>query len=147
MIGVCIPYTNLSWEQQNWDYLLSNFKPDVIYVWGDENIKLPNTNVLGKSLIVRSWAKLPQDIPFVFLSPSHAHRMPGVIPLIEFEHPTNAIYIVGTNNLFADETNFESGKLPEHKVFIPTDTKDDMFNWTAMTVALYDRRIKKWLTR
>jgi hypothetical protein len=142
---VCIPYSNNESEQKNFDYILSNFSVDELFVLAEENETLPNTNIMGKGTKILSYKELPQDIPHVLLAPEDGRYVQGNISIYKFNHPEDAIYIVGSNNYFVDLEDFE--KFPEHLVYIPTDTHDEMFNWSALGVILYDKRLKQWQTR
>lgn len=145
MIAVCIPYSGSENDQKNFDYILSNFSVDKIYVYAEEGQELPGTNVMGKGDKITSYSDLPQDIPHILLAPFNGRYIQGKEALYTFKHPKEAVYIVGNNSHFITLEDF--GKSPEHLVYIPTDTNDEMFNWSALGVTLYDRRLKEWQTR
>ena len=138
---VCIPYTSIESEQMGWDYLLSNFQPDEIFILAKPGQELPATNVFGKGTLIHSYKELPEDHDLVLLAPKEGTYIQGDRPIFSFVHPKYPIYIVGENHKIIHPDEFEGRKI-DYKVYIPTDTKDEMFNWTAMTVILYDRKIK-----
>lgn len=140
---VCIPFTTREHEQTNWDYLLSNFKVDEVFIIGKKGDELPSTNVYGKGTFITSYSELPKEGTVILLAPNEGTYLKGTQNILDFVHPENAIYIVGPNHRILDESDFE-GCTIEYKVYIPNDTKDEMFNWSAMTVMLYDRKIKAY---
>ena len=137
---VCIPYTNDEHEQNQWDYVLSNFKPDEIFILNPEEKELPKTNVFGKGRIIKSLEEL-KEYNIIFLAPEHGRYIQGKTNIFDLKHPENAAYVVGSNHVYPTTDNYFD-KYIKHYVFIPTDTKDDMYNWVAMAIILYDRKLK-----
>lgn len=134
---VCIPQPLYELEVNHWDYLFNTFLVDRIYVVGD---KLPKTKVLGNATLIRSYKELPQDETHVLLAPPNGEYVSGNESLKDFQHPTDCIYIVGANDALLNLSEFE--KEPEHLVFIEGDDVADLYNYLALGITLYDRKVK-----
>lgn len=141
MVSICIPYINRASEQTNWDYLLSNFQVDKIFIKGKDGDEVYHSNVFGQGEFITEYSQLPKNTTKVLLNPDNAKYLKGEFNLIDFSHPEDVVYIVGPNNVPLSLEDFEDCDL-DYIVFIPTDTKDDMFNWVAAVVTLYDRKVK-----
>lgn len=119
-----------------WDFVLCNFEPNEIYILGDKD-NATISNPLKKAKWIKSYDELP-DLPLVIMAPKHGRYFKGRIPLKEFEHPMDAIYIFGSDsNVMQDE--FKKANYP---VYIETDTNDDMYSFVAYAVMMHDRKMK-----
>lgn len=143
MLKVCIPYTNYAREQNDFDYLLSNFQVDEIFVICPNGEPLPDaSNVVGQGTRIEYMYDLPQDYTHVLLTPQNGYEYKGNESLVSFVHPAgDVVYIVGSNHVHTT-SDLEFGKDPDHLVYIPTDTADNMFNYVALAICLYDRKVK-----
>jgi hypothetical protein len=140
MIYVCFAYTEREAWQQQWEYLLSHFKPDAVYVYGAAGRPAMIGTVLGSAIPITSTSELPGDASLVLLSSTNALNVPGDRSLVTFAHPLNAIYYLGSDSQHLEAEAFD-GRQPDHKVYVPTDSADQMYSFVALAVALYDRRI------
>ena len=124
-------------DAQSWDqlsYALLHFKPATVYAFNEAG-----GSVFAAATLITSLDEVPGTL--VLLAPTNSVHYPGTVPLDTFEHPESATYVFGPN---------DENLLPEHvgsatldaRVHIPTDTDDQMWNWTALAVTLYDRRVK-----
>lgn len=125
MHGVCIHLTDPQSEIQ-WDYVVSHFKPDSVIVLG-------SYEPTGKPL---RDARRDLDVPGerIILAPKAGRFISGEIPLNEFEHPEDALYIFGPDNGHLSDLEYD------HAVYIPTDTHDEMYSWVAGAITLWHRR-------
>lgn len=122
-------------EENSWDYVLSNFKSDEVWVMGSYAC---TNNILRDAPRASTFEDLPKG-EIVLLSPSTSRNFTPTIDLPEFLHPENAIYVFGPDNLHL--TNEDVGKRQiDHIVRIPTDTKDEMFGYAAYVAVMWDRR-------
>ena len=143
--SICIVYDNSQVGEMFWDYLHSHFQNTLdgpLYLLGD-----PDAHVGMRSAVLIDTA---DDLPptggigepkFVVLAPAAGRYVQGDESLATFIHPQNAIYLVGSNSRHLSEDDLGS-RVPDHKVFIPTDTNDEMFAQGAAIVTLWDRRAK-----
>ena len=136
MFSVAFKYNSNLTLMNQWDYVLSNFKPDKVYIVGDID-KATLSNPLKQAVLIDNVNELP-DKPLVILSPSHARKHKGIVPLDKFIHPENAIYYFGSDS----EIMLNEFKVESIPVFIPTDTTDDMYSFVAYSVVNWDRRMK-----
>lgn len=139
MIYVCFAYTeNENWRQQ-WEYVLSHFKVDGIYVHGVDGRSTMIGKVLSEAVPIASTSELPADASLVLLAPTNGLNVQGDQALDGFVHPTDAIYYVGSDSHHLEAEAFDDRE-PDHKVYVPTDSADQMYSFVALAVALYDRR-------
>ena len=132
---VCIHPTNQS-QLAQWDFALSNFVPDVLYVVRQEGFEPESrSNVFRDAEFCSSVLDVPGR--HVVLAPESGRYVQGEQSLFDFEHPADATYVFGADNRHLDEV-VEGSDL----VFIPTDTIHEMFSWVAYGVVMWDRRLK-----
>lgn len=141
MVSFCLAYTRDDREQYNWDYVLSNFQVDQIYVYGPPGMDLLHNNVFKKAILIQTVDQLPTTFPLIALSPITGRHVKGSESLITFSHPREAIYLTGPDNLNLSSDQL-GNRIPDHAVYIPTSTHDEMCSFVAAAVALYDRRVK-----
>lgn len=141
-IDVCITYTNNNTFQSQWDYVLSHFVPNTIYVIGaPKKDVFEGNNVFKTAKHIKTAEKLPKNKPLVLMAPINGRYIKGTKSLVSFTHPKNATYLFGPDNMHLSEDHMGSRK-PDYKVYIPADTKDDMYSFMAAAITFYDRRIK-----
>ena len=124
MLGLAITLSTPQSEMQ-WEFIVSHFCPDRVELLGD----VPAT---GKEFLKHT-AELPADTVRVFMSPPNAAKVPGTVPLNEFEHPENALYIFGSDNRHTEEME------ADHYVYIPSKFHPEMYSWVAGAITLWDR--------
>ena len=141
-VSVCLPLPPTSHLQKQWDFALSNFVPDALYVLGDE-ADAPATNVFSRlnATYIDTAEALP-DLPLVALAPEHGKYIAGTEPLSAFSHPDSAIYLFGGDHVFLS-SDLLGKREPTSTVFIKTASKDDMFAHVAYAVTMWDRRMKR----
>lgn len=141
MYSVCLCLPSKPELQKQWDFVLSNFPPDVLYVIGDE-ANAPPTNVFSKqgATYIDTAEGLP-DLPLVILAPPHGKYIHGEISLTEFDHPEDVIYLFGPDHLFLSSDQLGE-RQPDQTVFIPTASTDDMYGHVAYAVTVWDRMVK-----
>lgn len=138
--SVCIPLPSTNELQKHWDFALSNFAPEALYVIGDEG-QAPSTNVFAR--LNASYLDTAEQLPvapLIVLAPAHGHYVAGEVSLAELEHPEGAIYLFGPDNLPLSSDHL--GIRESRRVFIPTDSTDDMYSYAAYAVTMWDRVIK-----
>lgn len=138
MVSVVFTATAVANFQQQWEYVLSNFKPDVIYVHGTANL---SGKVLAQAVKISGPEELPADLPLVLLAPTSGLNIQGDEPLSTFKHPEDAIYWFGSDAHHIDSEIF-SVREPDHKVYVETDTNDQMYSFATYAVVAWDRRVK-----
>lgn len=140
-MDVCIPLPHNGQYQDQWDYVLSNFNINSLYVIGDVK-DAPRTNVFAKlnATYIDSAADLP-DVPLVVLAAFDGRQIRGDIDLADFKHPDDAVYLFGGDVEWLTHDQL-GGRVPDHLVFINTDTHDDMWSWVTYAVVAWDRMMK-----
>lgn len=143
MFAVCTPLPTNGRYQDQWDYVLSNFTPDALFVIGDKK-NAPKTNVFSRKMnatYIETAEELPADLPLVVLAADNGRVVTGDIDLSGFEHPENAVYLFGgdTEWLHSDQLG---DREPDYCVYIDTDTHDDMWSWVTYAVVAWDRMMK-----
>lgn len=128
--------------QKMWDYLLSHYVPNVLYLITTlTKEELRHNNVMKSAIIIDDVNKIPDDISLILMAPKDGRFIQGHISITDFEHPTEAIYMFGPDNNNLDMSIFVSRK-PNEYVYIPTETHHEMYAVTAATITLYDRMVK-----
>ena len=130
-MNISVIWPQNAYDENQFDYVLSNFKSDKVYVLGDFQC---THNVLRDAPRISSSEEIEENFPIVLLAPSSMRNYKPTIQLQDFEHPPDAIYVFGPNNL-----NLE-GFEPDYIVEIPTDTDDEMFNYVSYAVTMWHRR-------
>lgn len=136
MISVVITATG---SQAHWDFIVCNFKPDKIYVYGDPTAL--SSSVLSQATPLQKPEDLPYNHSLIVLAPTNGTNIQGDESLETFTHPENAIYWFGSDANHIEAEVF-SARTPDHVVFIPTDTNDQMYAAAAYGVVMWDRKVK-----
>lgn len=138
-VAVCIPLPKDGNAQMQWDFVLSNFAVDTLYVIGDE-ADAPVSNVFSgmNATYIASAEGLPA-VTLIVLAADNGKYVQGTTSLVGFSHPEDVIYLFGGDSAFLSEDELGS-RVPDDVVFIPTDSKDDMWSWSAFAVVMWDRR-------
>lgn len=121
-------------EENQWDYVLSNLKPDETYVLGPYQC---TNNVLRDAPRLETLEDAP-DVPIIILAPLTSRQFVPEISILDFEHPEDALYVFGPNNehLMPEDV----GGREYTALNIPTDTTDEMFNYSAYLITAWERR-------
>ena len=137
MYDVCLVSESGShWEQQ-WSYLLSHFTPRNIYIVGNELERA--VKPFSHYIHVASAQSVPSEL--VLLAPQSGRYVQGTESLVTFEHPEDCCCMFGNDHTNMSE-DFLGPRVPDHCVYIPTDTNDQMYSFMAGAITLYDRLIK-----
>lgn len=135
-VAVCLPLPGDGRYQMQWDYILSSFPPDTLYVVGDE-ADAPGTNVFSRlnAVYVNHLSELPPTT-LVVLAQKNGRYVQGNESLVGFRHPDDVTYYFGHDTRWVDE---EALGTPDHLVYIPTATDDDLWSWQAYAITIWDR--------
>lgn len=144
MISVCFRYNSNQTFMNQWDYVVCNFKPDRIFVYHDEDTEPFISNPLKEATFIKSISELPNDSTLVIFNPENGRTIQGEQSLFDYVHPENAIYYYGSDSETMQIEDFEGKEYD--KVFIPTDTVDNMYSFVAYATTMHDRRLKEWLS-
>ncbi len=144
MLSICLPLPRDGQYQTQWDYILSSFPPDALYVIGDE-ADAPTTNVFATlaATYIADGSELPAG-KLIVLAADNGRYIIGDENLTTFIHPPSLldpIYLFGHDTRWLDDEVL-GGRVPDHKVFIPTATTDDLWSWQAYSIVAWDRRMK-----
>jgi hypothetical protein len=139
--SVCMFFPQNEKEQNQWDYILSHWEPSQIYLIGAEGHDL--RSVFKNAIKISGLRSLP-SIPLAMTAPKLGRFIKGEESIYDFNHPQECIYFFGPNNknLTLEDDEIE-GVIPNHLIYVPVDTNDEMYNWTAGAIVLYDRYLKK----
>jgi hypothetical protein len=138
MIAVAFHFTEDENTIKQWEYVLSHFEADYLYCVGGQP---PVSDVLSKAACIQSGDELPLDIPVILLAPINGLYVQGNVSLVDFDHPEDACYWFGSDFLHFDP-ELLGGRQPDHTVYVPVDTKDQMFSHVVWAVVAWDRRQK-----
>jgi predicted class III extradiol MEMO1 family dioxygenase len=121
--------------------VLAHFKPDQVFLLG--GLERPE---FKKYLGVRNAEEIDTadslpDLPLVVFAPPSGRVHKGEVALRDFDHSKfeDAIYLFGPDHKILDE-NFMGSREPTIKVYIETDSKDEMYSHVAAAIALYGRK-------
>lgn len=126
-------------SQPDWDFILCNFAPDVIFVHGDAG-EIDST-VLGQCQSINGPEDLPLGVSLVLLAPDNGAYLQGDESLAGFVHPENVAYWFGSDSNHIQAEVFNN-RAPDHIVYIPTDSIDQMYAAASWAVVSWDRRSK-----
>jgi len=135
MVGVCIQANSNESLMNQWDYILCNFKPDVIYVLGEYNHQ---SNVFKNAVAISSLEEIHHKL--VVLAPKHGRHIQGTISLDDYKHQEDCVYFFGSDSRTPTTDMFEG--IDADYIYIETDTTDDMYSFTSYAVVAWDRRMK-----
>lgn len=124
---VCIVIPEREEYQHIWNYSLLNFPPNRIILLGDLD-KWQHTKVIRRAELIQSLDELP-EAPVVLV-----HRSAGATALDQFSHPEGATYVFGSDDAILD-ISIE----PDHNLYIPTGSDDEMFAGVAYAVTAWDQ--------
>lgn len=137
--SVCLIRPVLDKEYLNqWDYALTNFPPDELFVVG--NLGDYTSKIVGRAILLDSVADLPLK-PLILMAPANGMNIAGDWSLVNFNHPAEAVYLFGSDTGFLSEVDLD-GRAVDYKVYIPTASDDEMYSFMAAAVTLYDRLVK-----
>lgn len=136
MFDVCLIADTGRWEDQ-WSYVLSHWSARNIYILGEVNTAV---KPFREAIFIDSCEELP-NIPIVALQADNARFVPGTVPLPNFTHPDECVYLFGNDHTHLCDDQLGT-RVPEHVVFIPSDTHDEMYSWIAGAIAFYDRAVR-----
>ena len=136
MFGICFSFDIDLMVREYWSYIFEHF--EIIDIWElnrpsniDSNYYIP--------IAIYSVSDLPTDSSIVIASHKNAKYLQGTIPLVDFIHPTNAIYIFGSdaNNLYPEMFK----DMTYQTVYIP-GSSNEMHSFQAGAMFMYDRMVK-----
>lgn len=136
--GICWRYDNRPEIQNQWEFVLSNFGVTADRAW-----------VRGAPPDWRSYLDAPKiekvdeiagDRSFVLLAHPEA-KLPGLISLVNFVHPADAVYIFGADNVILTAKDDLGSAVLEDRVYIPT-VQHESYSYVAAAMTLYDRLAK-----
>ena len=136
MLAVVAQSTTWTVRLQQWEYALSNFRPDVFYVDGD--VSRWSRHVSPSP--VPDLGELPGEL--VLFAPRSGRNIAGEESLLDLQHAETATWWFGDDHSNVEPERFESRR-PDRLVYIPTDSNDQMYSWVAFAVAAWDRRMKR----
>ena len=140
MIGVVLHLPESEDAARQWEYALCHFAPDVIYLVGSER---PEGFVYQNVVLIDDSSDLPPSSTLVLLAPLTGRIVQGDVSLADFVHPADAIYWFGPNIAeHMDPSVYMASRAPDHVVYVPTDSDDQMYAWTVYAVVAWDRRAK-----
>lgn len=134
MINVVLTLSN-AYSENQWDYILSNFAADNIYLL---NGMEPTGKLLQAATRITTVDELP-EIPLILLAPLQGRYIQGDESLVDFVHPADATYLFGSDKAHMEQELLGT-RVPDHKVYVPTDDNTEMYSWTAYTSVVWDRR-------
>jgi len=136
VLSACF-HSGRAWEQNQWSFLFSNFGVvDIFEVGRDAN----HSKIYQTTTPLAELRDLTVSRSSVLMQPKTARYIPGLVSLVDFTHPDDAIYIFGHSHENISAEDFD--KPPAHIVYIPTDAHE-MYGHVAGYITLYDRMSKR----
>lgn len=139
MLGVVLHTAFSESDLRQWEYVLSHFQPDVLYIVGPE---VPEGFVYQSAMLIADSSDLPAELSLVLLAPLSGRIVAGETSLADFEHPTDVLYWFGPDLTEHMDPDVYLPRPADHTVYVPTDTNDQMFAHVACAVVMWDRRCK-----
>lgn len=137
MLGVCfVSPRNDEWRDQ-WDYVLSHWQPDRVWVVG----QLWKSNSLLNAGIVDTIDELPDIAPKYITAPDIGRYIQGETSLAQFEHPDDCIYIFGPDDNYLRPDEIDMTRIAG-TIHISVPGNPDMYSFVSAAVVLYDRALK-----
>jgi hypothetical protein len=81
----------------------------------------------------------PGGFPLVLVQPADGQYLQGEIPLPDFTHPEDCVYLFGSSDALLQELP----RTPFAKVYIPSLPTWEMYSHQAGAIVLYDRFVKR----
>ena len=109
------------------NYVLSSFAPDVsgLYVIKRSEYDTPRGTPLSDAIYIANAEELPAGALVVFAA-DNGRFIQGATNIKDFRFPADAIYMVGADNGNLNVEDHFGSRTIDHKVFIPTDSTDEM---------------------
>lgn len=138
MFDICITLSKQPLLANQWSYVLSHWNIGNIYLIGENNYS--DLHHLRDGIPINNAEELPNK-ELIVLAPKDGRYVKGNESLVTFSHPKECIYLFGPDHTQLSE---ELGKnKPTHTVYIPTDSKHEMYAHVCAAVTLYDRKLKE----
>lgn len=146
MLGVCFCFYKLSSLRAQWMYLLTGFQVEqrweiAVDGQGDQ------ASLDHKITTIRTADELPTDLPLVLIQPRAGDFLQGTESLADFIHPTDAIYLFGSDGQALSEVQL-GARVPDSSLYIPLPINaerphdEELYSVQAAAIALYDRIAK-----
>lgn len=142
-VVIVLPLPGNAQRQNQWDWVLCHFCPDVLYVIGDVD-DAPSTNIMAdlNAIYIGGLSEITEDYPLVVAAQADGRWVQGDTNLRDFVHPEDAIYYFGHDTHWVAEEMFD-GRPVASRVYVPTDTQYDMWSYVAFATFMWDRRSKQ----
>lgn len=137
MFGVCIRHPEREFWLNQWEYLFSHFEPDRIWILNPPDGAAYYANVDR----IAGLDELP-EVPLILMAAPSSRYVQGDEPLVSFKHQRDAIYLFGGDHMNFCKDDFNN-RSPDHRVYVPTATQDEMYSWIAGAITFYDRVVKR----
>lgn len=141
MLRVCLHGYSDPHTLDQWGFVLSHWKPGMVYILGGPDDLNTNVSFLRNAKRVKTASQLPKTPKLVLLSPKEARYIRGEVALDTFKHPADAIYMFGSNKVHLSDDEM-GGRVPDYKVFIPTDDHHEMYDFVSAALVLYHRALQ-----
>lgn len=130
MPGICFQYDEKN--RAEWDDLARAYKVQAY------EINTPNTETVGRFKIIKDLSDI--TIPIVAVQPVSSPTFPGEISLLDFEHPSDVVYLFGADHVHNEKVDVLAS------VYIPMPNNKCIWSVQAAAIVLYDR-YAKWQTK
>jgi tRNA(Leu) C34 or U34 (ribose-2'-O)-methylase TrmL len=140
MFDLCFCYPTNAHLIQQWDFVLSHWKPAGIYCITSDPQASFDSKPLQKTRFIRNTDELPTRDPLILMAPRKGYTYQGRRSLKNFWHPSKCTYLFGSDHSHIGE---EVSRQPDEIVYIPTDDDVEMYSHVAAAVTLYDRKVKR----
>jgi hypothetical protein len=142
MVRIVLPLPSGQDRLDQWAYIVHALPWDELVIWSDT----AKTELLPRPF--RGYAKVQSDIgafsgdsTLVVLTGADASHLPGEQSLKDYQHPTDATYIFGSDDGRLMPSYFDG--LAIDKVYIPTIPDSfSLFSAAAFAITLWDRTVK-----
>jgi len=150
MVGVCFCYTSQMWAMNQWDYVLTSFAVDQVFILTHEDIEEDSLKITRSrpkaassaktGVLIKTAEDLPKNASLTVLAPAAGRHVKGKECLHGFQHPGNVVYMFGMDQRNLCEVELGSRE-PDHIVYVESES-NELYAHVAAAIVLYDRKRK-----
>jgi len=150
MVGVCLCYESRLWVMNQWDYVLTSFAVDQVFILAHEDVEEDSLRITRfrpkdaapakKGMLIKTAEDLPTNASLTVLAPAAGRHFQGKECLHSFQHPGNVIYMFGSDGRNLCEAELGTRE-PDHAVYIESEA-NELYAHVAAAIVLYDRKRK-----
>lgn len=130
MIGLCFSFSKDLMQREYWSYICYQNKIDNVWEVGRPDDAETNY----KPTSINNYSELPKE-NLIIVQHKNAKYIQGKIPLTEFKHPEDGIYVFGSDSANLYPEMFENHSY--ETLYIPP-SNIEMYSFQAGAIVMYD---------